>query len=92
MKIGEDGMKLSAKCVTNVIKNKSLLKKNSNLMKGNDCTITASISAQMFSVDIPDCNVKVDIPLQAMMHVINAANAKYRDLRETELGTPLGTK
>ncbi|MDD2979561.1 MAG: hypothetical protein PHN80_06260 [Hespellia sp.] len=89
MKFGADGMQLNTKCVMN---KKQLLQKKPGLMEGHDCVIRASVTAQMFSIDVPDRNVKIDIPLQDIVKIMNATNAKYKELREHELGTPLGTK
>lgn len=86
MKLGEDGMKTSAKCT--ITKSKQSKKGGMNV-DIYDCTLLSSVTAGITHIDIPDRNIKVSIRTQDLLAVMNATNQKYMDLRQTELDTPL---
>lgn len=86
MKLGEDGMKTSAKCT--ITKSKQP-KKGSMKVDIYDCTVLSSVTTGTTHIDIPEKNIKVSIRTQDLLAVMNAANQKYMELRQKELGTPL---
>lgn len=86
MKLGEDGMKIDAKCT--VTKSKQRMKKGTNI-EVYGCTILSSVTTGTTHIDVPDKNIKVSIRTQDLLAVMNAANQKYMTLRQEELGTPL---
>lgn len=86
MKLGEDGMKTSAKCT--VTKSKQNMKKGAKI-EVYDCTILSSVTTGTTHIDVPDKNIKVSLRTQDLLAVMNAANQKYMTLRQEELGTPL---
>lgn len=86
MKFGEDGMKTNAKCT--VTKSRQNMKKGATV-EVYDCTMLTSVTTGTTHIDIPDKNIVVSIRTQDLLAVMNAANQKYMDLRQAELGTPL---
>lgn len=86
MKLGEDGMKIDAKCT--VTKSKQSMKKGATI-EVYDCTVLSSVTTGTTHIDVPDKNIKVSLRTQDLLAVMNAANQKYMTLRQEELGTPL---
>lgn len=84
MKFGADAMKKQSRIV--VEKNRHFGK---NKMEGVECTLSSSVTAQIIVVDIPSENIKISIPTRELLTVLDAANAKYQELRKQDLGIPL---
>lgn len=86
MKVGEDAMKISTKCI--------VMKRNKKMRAGTpmqayDCAIVSSVTAGVVNVDIPEKNIMISIRTQDLLAAMNAANQKYLGLRQNELGTSL---
>lgn len=84
MKFGSDAMKKQSRIVIEKIRHFG-----KNKMEGVECTLSSSVTAQIIVVDIPSENIKISIPTRELLTVLDATNAKYHELRQQELGTPL---
>ncbi|MBD5477834.1 MAG: hypothetical protein HDR14_00865 [Lachnospiraceae bacterium] len=88
MQFGADGMKKQSRVV---LEKKRFCAKKRNYMEGVECTISASVTAQIVVVDIPIENIKISIPTKELLTVMNAANEKYQALRRQEMAKSDGS-
>jgi len=82
MQFGVDGMKKQSRVV---LEKKRFGVKKRNCMEGVECTISASVTAQIVVLDIPIENIKISIPTRELLAVLNASNEKYQALRKQEV-------
>lgn len=82
MQFGADGMKKQSRVV---LEKKRFGTRKRNCMEGVECTISASVTAQIVVVDIPIENIKISMGIRELLTVMNAANEKYQALRIQEM-------
>ena len=81
MKSGEDGMMIPAKCL---VYSSGTRKLNPDQRDIHDCTLRASVTRGLMSIDVPNSDINIEIRIEDAMSVLQATQGRFLDLKKKE--------